>query len=39
MLFKTKEGKLVEILRSSYKDDKTYYLAIMHLKGYVSVCL
>ena len=39
MLFKTKEGKLVEILRSSYKDDKTYYLTIMYLKGYVSICL
>ena len=35
MLFKNKDGKLVEILRTSYKDDKAYYLDLMYLKGYL----
>ena len=32
MLYKTAEGKYVEILRSSYKDDKSYYAAIIKAK-------
>ena len=33
MLYKTFEGKSIEILRSNYKDDKSYYMAIMKAKG------
>ena len=39
MLFKTKDGKMVEILRATYPEDKAYYLAIMRLKGYLSSSL
>lgn len=31
MLFKTKDGKYIEILRSNYKDDQSYYKAIIKL--------
>ena len=34
MLFKTIDGKSVEILRTNYSDDKYYYMAIMKIKGY-----
>ena len=34
MLFKTSDGKIIEILRSNYSDDKSYYMAIMKIKGY-----
>lgn len=34
MLFKTSDGKSVEILRTNYTDDKSYYMAIMKIKGY-----
>ena len=34
MLYKTIEGKNVEILRANYKDDKSYYMAIIKAKGY-----
>ena len=37
MLYKSFDGKNVEILRSNFKDDKTYYLAIMKAKGFVSI--
>ena len=33
MLYKTSQGKSIEILRSNYKDDKSYYMAIMKAKG------
>jgi hypothetical protein len=33
MLYKTNDGKMVEIVRSSYTDDKSYYVAIMKAKG------
>jgi hypothetical protein len=33
MLYKTSEGKNIEIMRSNYKDDKSYYTAIMKAKG------
>jgi hypothetical protein len=34
MIYKTVDGKNVEILRISYKDDTSYYIAIMKAKGY-----
>jgi hypothetical protein len=34
MLYKTIDGKNVEILRIDYKDDKSYYMAILKAKGY-----
>ena len=33
MLYKSPEGKLVEILRKKYKDDVSYYNAIINVKG------
>ncbi len=33
MLYKTSEGKNIEIVRSNYKDDTSYYTAIMKAKG------
>ncbi len=36
MLYKSVDGKNVEIIRNNYKDDKTYYLAIMKAKGFIS---
>ena len=36
MLYKTAEGKMIEILRKNYKDDKAYYLAILKAKGFQS---
>ena len=36
MLFKTVEGKYVEILRSHYLTDTAYYTAIMKAKGYYN---
>lgn len=33
MLYKATDGKSVEIMRLNYKDDKTYYLAILKAKG------
>jgi hypothetical protein len=36
MLYKTSDGKMIEILRKSYKDDKSFYLAIMKAKGFQS---
>ena len=33
MLFKTVDGKYVEILRSHYLTDTAYYTAIMKVKG------
>jgi hypothetical protein len=35
MLYKTSEGKNIEILRMNYKDDKSYYIAIMKAKGFI----
>jgi len=35
MLYKSCDGKNVEILRSSFKDDKSYYLTIMKAKGFL----
>lgn len=35
MLYKSKEGKNIEILRVNYKDDKSYYLAIIKAKGFL----
>jgi hypothetical protein len=32
MLYKTADGKLIEILRKNYKDDVAYYNAIMDIK-------
>jgi hypothetical protein len=34
MLYKTIDGKTVEIMRLNYKDDKSYYMAIIKAKGY-----
>jgi len=34
MLYKSVEGKIVEIIRTNYKDDKAYYLAILKAKGF-----
>ena len=36
MLYKTSDGKVIEILRKNYKDDKSYYMAIMKAKGIQS---
>ncbi len=36
MLFKTIDGKVVEILRANFKDDKSYYTAILKAKGIQS---
>jgi hypothetical protein len=33
MLYKTSDGKNIEIMRSNYKDDKSYYMAILKAKG------
>lgn len=33
MLFKTKEGNYVEIMRKNYTNDTAYYMAIMNAKG------
>ena len=33
MLYKTNDGKNIEIMRSNYKDDISYYTAIMKAKG------
>ncbi len=35
MLYKSNEGKNIEIVRSNYKDDKAYYLAILKAKGFI----
>jgi hypothetical protein len=35
MLYKSSEGKNIEILRVNYKDDKSYYLAILQAKGFL----
>ena len=32
MLFRNKQGELVEILRKNYRDDVSYYDAIINLK-------
>jgi hypothetical protein len=32
MLYKTADGKLIEILRKNYKDDVTYYQMIIEVK-------
>lgn len=34
MLYKTVDGKTIEILRTNYKDDKSYYISIMKAKGF-----
>ena len=34
MLYKTPEGKYVEILRINYKDDNSFYRAILKAKGF-----
>ena len=36
MLYKTSDGKMIEILRVNYKDDKSYYISIMKAKGFQS---
>jgi hypothetical protein len=36
MLFRTSNGKLVEINKYDYKNDRLYYLAIMELKRMFS---
>ena len=33
MLYKTADGKYIEILRSNYTDDKAFYAAILKAKG------
>jgi len=33
MLYKAADGKNIEILRINYKDDTSYYIAIMKAKG------
>jgi hypothetical protein len=35
MLFRTKEGNIIEINRSSYNTDSEYYKEIMKINGYV----
>ena len=32
MLYKTSQGKLVEILRQNYRDDESYYNTIIEIK-------
>jgi hypothetical protein len=32
MLYKTADGKLIEILRKNYRDDVSYYNAIINIK-------
>ena len=34
MLFRTSEGVIIEIMRSSYNTDTEYYKEIMKVKGY-----
>jgi hypothetical protein len=34
MLYKSVDGKNIEIMRSQYKDDKSYYTAILKAKGF-----
>lgn len=36
MLYKSADGKNIEIMRNTYKDDKTYYIAIMKAKGFLN---
>jgi hypothetical protein len=36
MLFIDKHGKYSEILRNNYKDDPSYYLAILKVKGFTT---
>jgi hypothetical protein len=36
MLYKIVDGKNVEIMRSQYKDDTAYYLAILKAKGFLN---
>ena len=35
MIYKSADGKHVEIVRSHYKDDKSFYTAIIKAKGLV----
>ena len=35
MIYRTYDGKIVEIYRSSYTDDKSYYISIMKAKGLI----
>jgi hypothetical protein len=37
MLYKTKDGKTIEIMRINYTDDRSYYMAILKAKGYIVV--
>ena len=36
MLYKISEGKYIEILRSNYKDDKSYFTTILKAKGFMK---
>ena len=36
MLFKTKEGTYIEILRKQFTTDKAYFSKIMNVKGYCN---
>jgi hypothetical protein len=33
MIYKSTDGKSIEVMRLNYKDDKSYYLAILKAKG------
>ncbi len=37
MIYKTLDGKTIEIMRNNYKDDKSYYLSIMKAKGFIII--
>lgn len=38
MLYKSTDGKSIEVMRFNYKDDKSYYLAILKAKGLTNTC-
>ncbi len=35
MIYKSSDGKHIEIMRSQYKDDTSFYMAIIKAKGLV----
>ena len=36
MLYKSIDGKTIEIVRLNYKDDHSYYTAILKAKGFTN---
>lgn len=36
MLYKSSEGKNIEIMRTNFKNDEAYYHAILKAKGFIQ---